>query len=58
MTNDNRPSAQQQDQPIEGIMALILATLVWAMIIGFSFYGEVLDTTTLIGAALVVDSGV
>lgn len=32
--------------------------LVWAMIIGFSFYGEVLETTTLIGAALVVGSGV
>ncbi len=32
--------------------------LVWAMMIGFSFYGEVLDTTTLIGAALVVGSGV
>ncbi len=28
------------------------------MIIGFSFYGEVLETTTLIGAALVVGSGV
>lgn len=32
--------------------------LVWAMIIGFSFYGEVLETTTLAGAALVVGSGV
>ena len=32
--------------------------LVWAMIIGFSFYAEVLETATLIGAALVVGSGV
>ena len=32
--------------------------LVWAMIIGYSFYGEILDTTTLIGAALVIGSGV
>ena len=28
------------------------------MIIGFSFYGEVLEATTLIGAFLVVGSGV
>ena len=32
--------------------------LVWAMVIGYSFYGEILDTTTLIGAALVIGSGV
>ena len=32
--------------------------LVWAMVIGYSFYGEVLDTTTLIGASLVIGSGV
>jgi drug/metabolite transporter (DMT)-like permease len=32
--------------------------LLWAMIIGFSFYGEVLETTTLTGATLVVGSGV
>ena len=32
--------------------------LVWAMVIGYSFYGEVLDTTTLLGAALVIGSGV
>jgi drug/metabolite transporter (DMT)-like permease len=32
--------------------------LVWAMIIGYSFYGEILDTTTLIGASLVIGSGV
>jgi len=32
--------------------------LVWAMVIGYSFYGEILDTTTLIGAALVISSGV
>jgi len=32
--------------------------LVWAMIIGYSFYGEVLGTTTLVGAALVVGSGI
>jgi drug/metabolite transporter (DMT)-like permease len=32
--------------------------LVWAMIIGYSFYGEILETTTLIGASLVIGSGV
>ena len=32
--------------------------LVWAMVIGYSFYGEILDTNTLIGAALVIGSGV
>ena len=32
--------------------------LVWAMIIGYSFYGEVLEATTLIGASLVIGSGV
>jgi drug/metabolite transporter (DMT)-like permease len=32
--------------------------LVWAMVIGYSFYGEILDTTTLIGAVLVIGSGV
>ena len=32
--------------------------LVWAMVIGYSFYGEILDTTTLIGASLVIGSGV
>ena len=32
--------------------------LVWAMVIGYSFYGEVLDTTTLVGASLVIGSGV
>ncbi|MDH3218098.1 MAG: DMT family transporter [Gammaproteobacteria bacterium] len=32
--------------------------LVWAMIIGYSFYGEVLEATTLAGAALVVGSGI
>ena len=32
--------------------------LVWAMIIGYSFYGEVLETTTLAGASLVIGSGV
>jgi drug/metabolite transporter (DMT)-like permease len=32
--------------------------LVWAMIIGYSFYGEVLQTTTLVGAAVVVSSGI
>jgi drug/metabolite transporter (DMT)-like permease len=32
--------------------------LVWAMVIGYSFYGEVLDTTTLLGASLVIGSGV
>lgn len=32
--------------------------LVWAMIIGFSFYDEVLPITTLIGAAVVVSSGI
>jgi len=32
--------------------------LVWAMIIGYSVYGEILDTTTLIGGALVVGSGI
>jgi len=32
--------------------------LVWAMAIGYSFYGEVLETTTLIGASLVIGSGV
>jgi drug/metabolite transporter (DMT)-like permease len=32
--------------------------LVWAMIIGYSFYGEILETTTLIGASLVIGSGI
>lgn len=32
--------------------------LVWAIIIGYSFYGEVLETTALAGAALVVGSGI
>ncbi len=32
--------------------------LVWAMIIGYTFYGEVLDTSTLIGASLVIGSGI
>ena len=32
--------------------------LVWAMVVGYSFYGEILDTTTLIGASLVIGSGV
>ena len=32
--------------------------LLWAMIIGYSVYGEVLETNELIGAALVVTSGV
>jgi drug/metabolite transporter (DMT)-like permease len=32
--------------------------LLWAMIIGYSVYGEVLQTNELIGAALVVISGV
>lgn len=32
--------------------------LVWAIIIGFLLYGEVLGATTLIGAAIVVASGV
>ena len=32
--------------------------LVWAMIIGYFVYDEVLDTQTLIGAAVVVISGV
>ena len=32
--------------------------LVWAMVIGYSFYGEILETTTLIGASLVIGSGV
>ena len=32
--------------------------LVWAMLIGYSIYGEVLDGVTLAGAALVVSSGI
>ena len=32
--------------------------LVWAMVIGYSFYGEILESTTLIGASLVIGSGV
>lgn len=32
--------------------------LVWAMIIGYSVYGEILGTATLIGGALVVGSGI
>ena len=32
--------------------------LVWAMVIGYSFYGEILETTTLIGTSLVIGSGV
>ena len=32
--------------------------LVWAMVIGYSFYGEILDTATLVGASLVIASGV
>jgi drug/metabolite transporter (DMT)-like permease len=32
--------------------------LLWAMIIGYSVYGEVLETYKLVGAALVVGSGV
>ena len=32
--------------------------LVWAMIIGYSFYGEILETATLVGASLVIGSGV
>ena len=32
--------------------------LVWAMIIGYSFYGEILETTTIMGASLVIGSGV
>ena len=32
--------------------------LVWAMIIGYSFYGEILETTTLVGASLVIGSGI
>jgi drug/metabolite transporter (DMT)-like permease len=32
--------------------------LVWAMIIGYSVYGEILHTATLIGGALVVGSGI
>lgn len=32
--------------------------LVWAMIIGFLLYGEVLSATTLFGAAIVVASGI
>jgi drug/metabolite transporter (DMT)-like permease len=32
--------------------------LVWAMVIGYSFYGEILDTSTLLGAVLVIGSGV
>ena len=32
--------------------------LVWAMIIGYSFYGEILEATTIIGASLVIGSGV
>jgi len=32
--------------------------LVWAMIIGYLFYGEILDAATLAGASLVVASGI
>ncbi len=32
--------------------------LVWAMIIGYLLYGEILDTATLTGASLVVTSGI
>ena len=32
--------------------------LVWAMLVGFLLYGEVLSPTTLLGAAIVVGSGV
>jgi len=32
--------------------------LVWAMINGYLFFGEILGTTTLVGAALVVASGI
>ncbi|MCP4982560.1 MAG: DMT family transporter [Gammaproteobacteria bacterium] len=32
--------------------------LVWAMLIGYSFYGEILEISTLIGAALVIGSGI
>ncbi len=33
-------------------------TLVWAIIIGFLLYGEVLSLTTLLGASIVVGSGI
>ncbi len=32
--------------------------LIWAMIIGYSIYGEILEATTLVGAGLVVCSGI
>ncbi|MDH5355667.1 MAG: DMT family transporter [Gammaproteobacteria bacterium] len=32
--------------------------LVWAIIIGYFFYGEILDITSLVGAGLVVASGI
>jgi drug/metabolite transporter (DMT)-like permease len=32
--------------------------LVWAMVVGYSFFGEILGTSTLLGASLVIGSGV
>lgn len=47
---------------LELVPAVILqpfnyCVLVWAMIVGFIVYGEVLDAPTLVGAAIVVASG-